>query len=228
MVVGRDGRHSVAEFAEDAAAVLARRGIAVPYCRRPVPTPLLAFALQRPRRGGGGHGHRQPQPGRRQRLQGLLGERRPDHPALDAGIAAAHRRARAAGAARRSPTAGSALPRRPGREVAGRTWTPSRSTAGVHRGRPATARSPSSTRRCTAWRARSLRRLAARASRRSTGARAGRARRDFPTVAFPNPEEKGAMDLALALARSSRRAGARQRSRRRPPRGGRPTRRAGG
>ncbi len=41
----------------------------------------------------------------------------------------------------------------------------------------------------------------------------------FPTVAFPNPEEKGAMDLAFALARSPRRGpDHRQRSRRRSPR----------
>ena len=48
---------------------------------------------------------------------------------------------------------------------------------------------------------------------------------DFPTVAFPNPEEPGALDLvagAGALLRSRPRAG--QRSRRRPPRGGDPGR----
>ena len=41
----------------------------------------------------------------------------------------------------------------------------------------------------------------------------------FPTVAFPNPEEKGAIDRSLALAREIKaRPRPRQRSRRRPPR----------
>ena len=43
---------------------------------------------------------------------------------------------------------------------------------------------------------------------------------DFPTVAFPNPEEPGAMDLAFATApRVGRRAGHRERPGRRPRRG---------
>ena len=46
---------------------------------------------------------------------------------------------------------------------------------------------------------------------------------EFPTVAFPNPEEPGAMDLAMALAETApRRPGRRQRPGRRPVRGRRP------
>ena len=45
------------------------------------PTPAAAFAVTRLGRGGGGDGHREPQPARVQRLQGLLGQRRADHPA---------------------------------------------------------------------------------------------------------------------------------------------------
>ena len=61
--------------------MLAGLGIPVlPLTGRADPTPLLAFATAtrlRRRRDG----HREPQPARLQRLQGLLGQRRADHPA---------------------------------------------------------------------------------------------------------------------------------------------------
>ena len=69
------------------------------YFDEPVPTPLVAFALGAPRRGGGGGRDGEPQPGRGQRHQGLLVRRRPDrcHPSTqrisDAIDADPHRRA---------------------------------------------------------------------------------------------------------------------------------------
>jgi len=44
VVVGRDARRMSSQFAEDAAAVFAAEGIPVWFFERPVPTPLLAFA----------------------------------------------------------------------------------------------------------------------------------------------------------------------------------------
>lgn len=46
VVVGRDARHKSAEFAVDTADVLAGAGIRVHVFERPVPTPLLAFAVR--------------------------------------------------------------------------------------------------------------------------------------------------------------------------------------
>ena len=176
---------------------------------RPLPTPLLAFAIRQLGCVGRRDGHRQPQPAAGQRLQGLPRRRQPDRPArrqrdrrriAAVGPLAEVPRGDAGTLARRGDRR--PLPRhgrRPGRGRPARpriVYTPLHGVGG--------------TTVAQVWR---------RAGFDAPHVVEQQAQPDpdFPTVAFPNPEEPGAMDLAMApAARARRRPRGRQRPRRRP------------
>ena len=167
-------------------------------------------------------GHRQPQPSGGQRVQGLRQQQRPDHPAGGP----ADRRCDRAGRARRRQCPGSTQASGP------HPWW-SRS--------PTTPRAPTSP---TSWRpaqrregvgntivytplhgvaGEMTRRVMSEAGHTDIAIVPEQAMPDgrFPTVRFPNPEEPGALDLAVALAEGEgRRPHPRQRPGRRPACGG--------
>ena len=191
VVVGRDARHGSEEFALAAAEVLAAQGFPVTLMFAAVPTPVVAFAVRHRRRGGGHPDHRVAQPAVRQRLQGVLRGRVPDRAAHRPGnrtaIAAAPLRRRDPPAARRAHPVSS--------------WFSATSSV-----RPQVRHTHGSVR-------------VALTPMHGVGGefamdalvRAGftdvhvvesqfAPDPDFPTVAFPNPEEPGAVDALLQLA----------------------------
>jgi len=200
VVVGCDARHRSAEFAEEVAGVLAGAGLAVHVLPLPCPTPLLAFAVRHLGAAAGVMVTASHNPAADNGYKLYLGDGAQVIPPVDAEI-----EARIAGLAplSRIPVAktDSPLISRHGDEVAkayldavvataaGPTrdraelnvvYTPMHGVAGD---------------------------LMLQAIRRSGFAAphvvAAQAQPDpdFPTVPFPNPEEPGALDLALADAR---------------------------
>jgi phosphomannomutase len=191
VVVGRDARHGSVEFQADAGAVLAGAGVRALLLPRDLPTPVLAFAVLHLGADAGVMVTGQPQPARRQRHQGLPVRRAP--------AALAGRRARRAADRRGALVLD--LPARRGR--------------GARRGRLAGL--PVGDLRAAAQCARDVRvaytpmhgvgleTLLAAFDRAGFAPPAVVAEQaapdpDFPTVAFPNPEEPGALDLLLRLS----------------------------
>ena len=206
VVIGFDGRYSSRRFAEDAAAVLAGLGIPVRLFPDPVPTPLLAFSVPQLQAAGRRHGDGEPQPAPGQRLQGLHGDRRSDHPARrhrDRAPASRPRRG-ASAIARPAPADAAARGLRrlvdAGDAAVEEAYLDGLARATLHPGDAGPLRLAYTPMHGVGHRL-AIRALA-RAGFEGVAAEPAQADPDgaFRTVSFPNPEEPGAMDRVLALA----------------------------
>ena len=194
VVVGRDARHGSAEFAEDTAAVLAGAGFEVLVMPGPIPTPLTAFAVLHHRAVAGimiTASHNPPQDNG---YKLYLGDGAQIVPPVDAEISA---HIDAVGPLAEVPLSTEGVRALDGAIVD--AYLDRISTLV----QPWTAREVSAVYTAMHGVAAEVLRLAFE----RVGfppphevAEQVEPDPDFPTVAFPNPEEPGAMDLALATA----------------------------
>ena len=200
VVVGCDARHRSADFAEEAAGVLAGAGIAVHMLPRPCPTPLLAFAVRHLGTAAGVMITASHNPAADNGYKLYLSDGAQVIPPADAEI---EKRIAALGPLAQVPVAaaGSPLITRHGDEIAEAYLAAIVAAAG-----PGPGAGPALNVVYTPMHGvagplmlRALR-LAGFAAPHVVAAQA-EPDPDFPTVAFPNPEEPGALDLALADAR---------------------------
>jgi len=203
VVIGCDARHRSAAFADEAAAVLTGAGIAVHLLPRPNPTPLLAFAVRHLSAAAGIMITASHNPAADNGYKLYLGDGAQIVPPVDAQIEAA---IASLGPLSRIPAGplDGPLVTRHGDEVAQAYLSaiiaaaPGRATARPGGPLPRVVYTPLHGVAC---------RLALRAIERAgfppPAVVAAQAEPDpaFPTLAFPNPEEPGTLDLALAQAR---------------------------
>jgi phosphomannomutase len=198
-VVGYDGRHNSAVFARDSAAILAGAGVQATILPRPLPTPVLAFAVRELRASAGVMVTASHNPARDNGYKVYLGggdEGSQIVSPADGEIAAE--------IARAATVAFADHPTSPDVKVAAESLIDAyvRRTAEVA-GEPEPLRYVYSAMHGVG-----------REVAEKVFAEAGFAAPilvaeqadpdpDFPTVAFPNPEEPGAMDLSFAAARSA-------------------------
>jgi phosphomannomutase len=200
VVVGCDARHRSAEFAEEAAGVLAGAGIAVHVLPRPCPTPLLAFAVRHLGTAAGVMITASHNPAADNGYKLYLSDGAQVMPPADAEI---EKRIAGLGPLARVPvaTAGSPLITRHGDEIAEAYLAAIVAAAGPAVTGAAELNVVYTPMHGVAGRLMlRLLRLAGFAAPHVVAAQA-EPDPDFPTVTFPNPEEPGALDLALADAR---------------------------
>lgn len=195
VVVGYDARHKSADFARDTAAVMTGAGLRAAVLPRPLPTPVLAFAIRHLGAVAGVEVTASHNPPRDNGYKVYLGDGSQIVPPMDGEIAAE--------IAAVGPLDSVARPE-DGWEILGDevlTAYLERTDAVLSAGSPRTARVVH-----TALHGVGTETLNAAFARAGFPApvpvpEQAEPDPDFPTVAFPNPEEPGAMDLAFATAR---------------------------
>jgi len=205
VVIGCDARHGSSRFADEAARVLTGAGVRVHLLPRPCPTPLLAFSIRQLSAAAGVMITASHNPAADNGYKLYLADGAQIIPPADAEIEAA---IRALGPLREVPTGplDGPLVTRHGDEIAGAYLAALTAEAG-HPTEPAGPASGAPLRVVyTAMHGvagRLMLEAIARAGFAPPHVVAAQADPDpdFPTVAFPNPEEPGALDLALAEAR---------------------------
>ncbi|MEV7197121.1 phospho-sugar mutase [Streptomyces sp. NPDC093510] len=194
VVIGYDARHKSADFARDTAAVMTGAGLRAAVLPRPLPTPVLAFAIRHLGAIAGVEVTASHNPPRDNGYKVYLGDGSQIVPPADADIAA-------------QIDAIASLHDVPRPDAGWETLTDdvleaylARTDAVLSQGSPRTARVV-----YTAMHGVGKDTLLAAFARAGFPAPTLVAEQaepdpDFPTVAFPNPEEPGAMDLAFATA----------------------------
>ncbi|KFG10385.1 phospho-sugar mutase [Streptomyces scabiei] len=197
VVIGYDARHKSADFARATAAVMTGAGLRAAVLPRPLPTPVLAFAIRHLGAVAGVEVTASHNPPRDNGYKVYLGDGSQIVPPADAGIAAEIDAVRSLDDVPR-PDAG---------------WdTLDDSVLDAYLARTDAVLSPGSPRAArtvyTAMHGVGKDTLLAAFARAGFPepvlvAEQAEPDPDFPTVAFPNPEEPGAMDLAFAKARET-------------------------
>ncbi|AKZ57782.1 putative phosphomannomutase [Streptomyces ambofaciens ATCC 23877] len=197
VVIGYDARHKSEDFARDTAAVMTGAGLRAAVLPRPLPTPVLAFAIRHLGAVAGVEVTASHNPPRDNGYKVYLGDGSQIVPPADAGIAAEIAAVRSLDDVPRPTTGWQTL------DDSVLDAYLARTDAVLSADSPRTARTV-----YTAMHG------VGRDTLLAAFARAGfpepvlvteqaEPDPDFPTVAFPNPEEPGAMDLAFAKARGT-------------------------
>ncbi|WP_406172959.1 phospho-sugar mutase [Streptomyces sp. NBC_00996] len=197
VVIGYDARHKSADFARDTAAVMTGAGLRAAVLPRPLPTPVLAYAIRHLGAAAGVEVTASHNPPRDNGYKVYLGDGSQIVPPADAEIAAEIDAITGLGTVPRPDSGWETLDEGVLEAYLART------DAVLAQGSPRSARTV-----YTAMHGVGKDVLLAAFARAGFPtpvlvAEQAEPDPDFPTVAFPNPEEPGAMDLSFAKARET-------------------------